>query len=179
MRKLYTRGKPRHTHRPWWGQDCRQVLRWDVRTVSSEKWKHTYYMSAIKSASFYLSKKSLVVFLLRVENHIHRVSDIAIFPFRHFTFTCKEDFLILSIRVQQEGPACPTGMGRWTPARQGPHWQGPIVCKQGEQSWTSVHDQGQAQPSVHQAYPQCWGGSEVKPGSPSAARGLEMEKEIR
>lgn len=62
----------------------------NVRTVSSEKWKHTYCVSAIKCASLYLSEKSSVVFLSRVENHKRNVSDTVVFPFRHFTFACKE-----------------------------------------------------------------------------------------
>lgn len=38
VRKLYTRrGKVRYTHSPWRGGDCRQILKQDVRTVSSEK----------------------------------------------------------------------------------------------------------------------------------------------
>lgn len=60
MRKLYTRRrKQKYTHSPCRRQDSMQGLKWDMRTVSSEKWKHTYCMSAIKHASLCLPKKSL------------------------------------------------------------------------------------------------------------------------
>lgn len=83
---------------------------------------HTYCMSAIKSASLYLSKKSLVVFLSRAENHKHNVSDTVVFPFRHLTFACKEAskevFLkgrLFLLYPELQGAAirtCPTGTMR-------------------------------------------------------------------
>lgn len=108
----------------------------NVRTVSSEKWRHTYCVSAIKCASLSLSEKSLVVFLSRVENHKRNVSDTVVFPFRHFTFTCKEAskevFLkgrlcLLCPELQGAASgACPTGA-----AGQGPRCRGPILRERG------------------------------------------------
>lgn len=88
----------------------------NVRTVSSEKWRHTYCMSAIKCASLSLSEKLLVVFLSRVENHKRHVSDTVVFPSDTLPSlvkkqvkksSWKEDFFfsVLSFRVQQAGPA--------------------------------------------------------------------------
>lgn len=109
------------------------------------------------------------------------------FLFRNFTFTCKEAckevflkrFLLYHECEGAASRACPSGMGRQTLAGRRSHWQGPIECKEGQQSWTGVHDQSQTQPSIHQAHPQTWGESKVNQGSQSAAQDLEMKKEIR
>lgn len=171
---IHRRGKLRYTHSPWWGRDCRQILKqecedsviWEMKAhilrecnkvciplliweivscILVEGWKP-------QTQCFRYSSFSLQTLPSLVKKQVKKSS-------------WKEDFFfsILSFRVQQAGPHC----------------QGPILRERGEQSWTSARDQGQTQPGIRQACPQRWGGSKVKPGSQSAAQGLEMGKEIR
>lgn len=134
MRKLYTRRKQKYTHSPWWGQDSMQGLKWDMRTVSSEKWKHTYCMSAIKHASLYLPKKSLYFcWGLRIIYRVFLIQQL--FP-SYTTFICKDasSLLVKTFSSLSWASGCskqglPHRRGEVGTSRAGSHWLGPTVCE--------------------------------------------------